>query len=43
MALPIISLAAFNRIASGEYNAGQIDFATDRDGNVSLVKVDIGV
>ena len=39
MALPDISLAEFNRIASGEYNAGQIDFETDRNGGVSLVKV----
>jgi len=28
MALPDISLAQFNRIASGSYNAGQIDFQT---------------
>ena len=29
-----ISLAQFNRIASGEYNAGFIDFKTDADGKV---------
>ena len=34
-----ISLAQFNAIASGEYNAGQIDLATDSDGTVSLVKI----
>ena len=34
-----ISLAQFNAIASGKYNAGQIDMARDADGAVSLVKV----
>ncbi len=34
-----ISLADFNRIASGTYNAGQIDIATAKDGSQSLVKV----
>ena len=33
------SLADFNRIASGAYNAGQIDVATAEDGSKSLVKV----
>ena len=36
---PTISLAQFNRIASGTYNAGQIDFATGKDGTTDLVKV----
>ena len=39
MALPDISLAQFNRIASGDYNAGQIDFRTDDNGMAELVKV----
>ena len=39
MALPDISLAQFNRIASGSYNAGQIDFRTDENGTAELVKV----
>ena len=39
MALPDISLAQFNRIASGDYNAGQIDFKTAKDGSTELVKV----
>ena len=34
-----ISLADFNRIASGTYNAGQVDIATALDGTQSLVKV----
>lgn len=35
MALPeIITLAQFNRIASGSYNAGFVDFKTDDHGNV---------
>ena len=34
-----ISLADFNRIASGTYNAGQVDIATAKDGSRSLVKV----
>ena len=34
MPLPEISITQFNKIASGEYNAGFIDFATDRNGNV---------
>ena len=37
--LPDISLAQFNRIASGSYNAGQIDFRTDENGTAELVKV----
>ena len=32
MPLPDISLAQFNRIATGDYNAGQIDFKTKDDG-----------
>ena len=36
---PTISLAQFNRIASGTYNAGQIDFATGKNGATELVKV----
>ena len=41
MATPIISLAQFNRIASGDYNAGLVDFKTDANGNVKneLTKV----
>ena len=34
-----LSLSDFNRIASGTYNAGQIDIATAKDGSQSLVKV----
>ena len=34
-----ISLADFNRIATGTYNAWQIDFATGKDGATELVKV----
>ena len=39
MALPNISLAQFNSIATGDYNAGQIDFRTKDDGSTELVKV----
>ncbi|MBP5511105.1 MAG: hypothetical protein J6Z49_09330, partial [Kiritimatiellae bacterium] len=39
MSLPDISLAQFNRIATGDYNAGQIDFKTKEDGSTELVKV----
>ena len=39
MATPNISLAQFNRIASGDYIAGQIDFKTNEDGSTELVKV----
>ena len=39
MALPEISLAQFNKIATGTYNAGQIDFRTDENGTAELVKV----
>ena len=39
MALPNISLAQFNSIATGDYNAGQIDFRTKEDGSTELVKV----
>lgn len=41
MALPEISLAQFNKIASGSYNAGLVDFMTDEQGNVinELTKV----
>ncbi len=39
MALPNISLAQFNKIATGDYNAGQIDFRTKDDGSTELVKV----
>ena len=34
-----ISLAQFSKIASGDYNAGQIDFKTKEDGTVELVKI----
>ena len=39
MALPNISLAQFNAISNGDYNAGQIDFGTGRNGETKLVKV----
>ena len=41
MALPDISLAQFNRIASGEYNAGLVDLKTDDHGQLTgeLAKV----
>ena len=39
MALPDISLAQFNRIASGSYNAGQIDIQVGKDGKAELVKI----
>lgn len=39
MPIPEISLAQFNKIASGKYNAGFVDFATDAQGNVGLTKV----
>ena len=34
-----ISLAQFNKIASGDYNAGQIDIKTNENGDTELVKV----
>ncbi len=34
-----ISLAQFNRIASGDYNAGQIDIKVGENGQAELVKV----
>ncbi len=42
MATPNITLAQFNRIASGGYNAGLVDFKTDANGNVrnELKRVD---
>lgn len=39
MALPNITLAQFNAISNGQYNAGQIDFGTGRNGETELVKV----
>ena len=39
MATPNISLAQFNSIATGDYNAGQIDFRTKDDGSTELIKV----
>ena len=44
MALPDISLAQFNRIASGEYNAGLVDLKTDDQGKLTgeLAKVVMG-
>ena len=36
MALPNISLAQFNTIATGDYNAGQIDFRTDENGTADV-------
>ena len=34
-----ISLAQFNRIASGDYNAGQIDIKVGDNGQAELVKI----
>ena len=34
-----ISLAQFNKIATGDYNAGQIDIRTSKGGQAELVKV----
>ncbi len=34
-----ISLAQFNKIATGDYNAGQIDIQTNSDGKTELIKV----
>lgn len=34
-----ISLAQFNKIATGDYNAGQIDYRTKDDGSTELIKV----
>ncbi|MBQ7179273.1 MAG: hypothetical protein IJS08_17785 [Victivallales bacterium] len=41
MAHPEISLAQFNKIATGSYNAGLVDFETDKQGNLTgeLTKV----
>ena len=39
MPLPEFTLHDFNKIASGEYNAGQIDFVTSDNGRVSLAKI----
>ena len=39
MPLPNITLAQFNAISNGDYNAGQIDFATGRNGETELVKI----
>ena len=39
MPLPEFTLHDFNKIASGEYNAGQIDFVTGDNGRVSLAKI----
>ena len=33
-----ISLNDFRELSNGEYNAGQIDFKTDRNGNVTGLK-----
>lgn len=41
MALPNISLAQFNAISNGQYNVGQIDFGTGRNGEAELVKVNL--
>ncbi len=40
MALPNITLAQFNAISNGEYNAGQIDFATGKEEILSAMKED---
>ncbi len=39
MPIPEFTLRDFNRVASGEYNAGQIDFATGDNGRVTLAKI----
>ena len=39
MALPDISLAQFSKIASGDYNAGQIDIKVGDNGQAELVKI----
>ena len=39
MALPDISLAQFNKIATGTYNAGQIDIHVGQNGQAELVKI----
>ena len=41
MALPNITLAQFNAISNGSYNAGQIDFGTGRNGEAELVNAKI--
>lgn len=38
MPVPEISLAQFNAIASGKYNAGQIDFRADANGGANYVR-----
>ena len=38
MATPNITLAQFNRITSGGYNAGLVDFKTDANGTTELVR-----
>ena len=38
MATPNITLAQFNRIASGGYNTGLVDFKTDANGTTELVR-----
>ena len=41
MPIPSITLAEFNKIASGQQNAGQVDFKTNSDGEFTggLVKI----
>ena len=39
MAVPSISLAQFNKIATGDYNAGLVDFKTDGNVQNELKKV----
>ena len=41
MPIPSITLAEFNKIASGQQNAGQVDFAKNSDGEFTggLVKI----
>ena len=41
MPLPSITLAEFNKIASGQQNAGQVDFETNSNGEFTggLVKI----
>ena len=39
MPIPEFTLRDFNSIATGDYNAGQIDFATNDNGQVTLKKI----
>ena len=43
MALPDISLAQFNRIASGEYNAGLVEDTKNMGDKEKSYQIDIGI